>query len=56
MLAKARSTPRGERDSTGLMADYRRGLVLKACAWNEAVSRGLRTPPRDLEADAEHAA
>lgn len=37
-----------------LMADYRRGLVLKARAWNEAVTRGLRTPP--TEADADHAA
>jgi hypothetical protein len=37
-----------------LMADYRRGLVLKARASNEAVTRGLRTPP--TEADADHAA
>ena len=37
-----------------LMAEYRRGLVLKARAWKEAVSRGLRTPP--TEADADHAA
>jgi hypothetical protein len=35
-----------------LMADYRRGLVLKARAWREAVTRGLRTPPND----ADHAA
>ena len=40
----------------GLMADYRRGLVLKARAWNEAVARGLRAPPADPEADADHAA
>jgi predicted transcriptional regulator len=39
-----------------LMADYRRGLVLKARAWKEAVTRGLRTPPTDTEADAGHAA
>jgi hypothetical protein len=35
-----------------LMALYRRGLVLKARAWREAVTRGLRTPPND----ADHAA
>src|SRR5262249_50251234 len=35
-----------------LMALYRRGLVLKARAWEEAVARGLRTPPND----ADHAA
>jgi hypothetical protein len=35
-----------------LMACYRRGLVLKARAWQEAVTRGLRTPPDD----ADHAA
>jgi plasmid stability protein len=35
-----------------LMAFYRRGLVLKARAWREAVTRGLRTPPND----ADHAA
>jgi hypothetical protein len=29
------------------MADYRRGLVLKARAWKEAVARGLRPPPAD---------
>ncbi len=40
----------------GLMADYRRGLVLKARAWREAVTRGLRSPPTDTEADADHAA
>jgi hypothetical protein len=39
-----------------LMAEYRRGLVLKARAWKEAVTRGLRTPPTDTEADADHAA
>ena len=37
-----------------LMALYRRGLVLKARAWQEAVTRGLRTPPTD--ADTDHAA
>jgi hypothetical protein len=37
-----------------LMALYRRGLVLKARAWEEAVTRGLRTPPTD--ADTDHAA
>ena len=55
MLAKAHSTPRGAR-LDDLMADYRRGLVLKARAWKEAVTRGLRTPPTDTEADADHAA
>src|SRR4051812_19919509 len=30
-----------------LMALYRRGLVLKARAWEEAVARGLRTAPND---------
>jgi hypothetical protein len=35
-----------------LMARYRRRLVLKARAWEEAVKRGLRTPPND----ADHAA
>jgi hypothetical protein len=40
----------------GLMADHRRGLVLKARAWKEAVARGLRAPPVDNEADADHAA
>ena len=30
-----------------LLAAYRRGLVLKARAWKEAVSRGLRTPLTD---------
>jgi hypothetical protein len=30
-----------------LMALYRRGLVLKARAWEEAVARGLRTSPID---------
>jgi predicted transcriptional regulator len=39
-----------------LMAHYRRGLVLKARAWKEAVARGLRTPPADTDADAEDAA
>jgi predicted transcriptional regulator len=39
-----------------LMAEYRRGLVLKARAWKEAVSRGLRTPPTDTEAADDHAA
>jgi hypothetical protein len=28
-----------------LLAEYRRGLVLKARAWKEAVARGLRPPP-----------
>jgi hypothetical protein len=48
----------GRLDATGqarleeLMVDYRRGLVLKARAWREAVTRGLRTPPND----ADHAA
>jgi hypothetical protein len=32
-----------------LMANYRRGLVLKARVWNEAVTRGLRTPPTDSD-------
>jgi hypothetical protein len=31
----------------GLMADYRRGLVLKARALKEAVARGLRPPLAD---------
>ena len=31
-----------------LMARYRRGLVLKARAWKEAVARGLRNPPTDV--------
>jgi hypothetical protein len=35
-----------------LMALYRRGLVLKARAWEETVTRGLRIPPKD----ADHAA
>jgi hypothetical protein len=39
-----------------LMALYRRGLVLKAQAWEEAVTRGLRRPPTDTDADADHAA
>jgi hypothetical protein len=39
-----------------LMADYRRGLVLKARAWKEAVARGLRSPPSHAEVDADHAA
>ena len=39
-----------------LMAGYRRGLVLKARAWREAVARGLRTPPTDTDAGADHAA
>ncbi len=53
-LAEARE---GTLDTAGrvrldeLMAEYRRGLVLKARAWKEAVSRGLRTPPTDTEAD-----
>ena len=38
-----------------LMAHYRRGLVLKARAWEEAVARGLRRPPTDDEADTDHA-
>jgi hypothetical protein len=37
-----------------LMDLYRRGLVLKARAWEEAVTRGLRTPPTDVDPD--HAA
>lgn len=52
---------RGDRlDATGrtrldeLMTLYRRGLVLKARAWEEAVARGLRTAPTGNEAD--HAA
>jgi predicted transcriptional regulator len=40
----------------GLMAEYRRALVLKARAWNEAVTRGLLAPPADTDADADHAA
>jgi hypothetical protein len=32
-----------------LMALYRRGLVLKARAWEEAVARGLRTAPNDTD-------
>jgi hypothetical protein len=39
-----------------LMARYRRGLVLKARAWEEAVARGLRRPPTGDEADSDHAA
>jgi predicted transcriptional regulator len=39
-----------------LMSDYRRGLVLKARAWKEAVTRGLRPPPAGTEAGADHAA
>jgi hypothetical protein len=39
-----------------LMADYRRGLVLKARVWKEAVTSGLRPPPIHAEADADHAA
>jgi hypothetical protein len=39
-----------------LMDRYRRGLVLKARAWEEAVARGLRRLPTDDEADTEHAA
>jgi hypothetical protein len=34
-----------------LMARYRRGLVLKARAWKEAVARGLRTPLTDADAE-----
>jgi hypothetical protein len=34
-----------------LMTVYRRGLVLKARAWGEAVTRGLRTSPTDAESD-----
>lgn len=32
-----------------LMVVYRRGLVLKARAWEEAVARGLRKPPNDVD-------
>jgi hypothetical protein len=45
----------GRLDATGqarldeLMALYRRGLVVKARAWEEAVARGLRTPPNDSD-------
>ena len=59
LLADARE---GTLDGAGrarlddLMGDYRRGLVLKARAWKEAVSRGLRKPPTAAEADADHAA
>jgi hypothetical protein len=38
------------------MAIYRRGLVQKARAWREAVSRGLRASVMDDEANADHAA
>jgi hypothetical protein len=47
LLADARE---GRLDAAGparldeLMALYRRGLLLKARAWEEAVTRGLRTP------------
>jgi hypothetical protein len=52
LLADSRE---GRLDATGharveeLMALYRRGLVLKAPAWEEAVTRGLRTPPNDAD-------
>jgi hypothetical protein len=53
---------------SGLLADAREGsldtarharldeLVLKARAWKEAVTRGLRPPPAGTEAGADHAA
>jgi len=44
--------PAGQARLDELMALYRRGLVLKARAWEEAVTRGLRTPSND----ADHAA
>ena len=37
-----------------LMANYRRGLVLKARAWNAAVARGLRASVNDAEANGDH--
>jgi hypothetical protein len=55
-LAEAREgtlDPAGRVRLDDLMADYRRGLILKARAWKEAVSRGLRTSPTD---DDDHAA
>jgi hypothetical protein len=58
LLADARE---GTLDAQGrvrlddLMARYRRGLVLKACAWKEAVARGLRTPPTDRDAELQDA-
>jgi hypothetical protein len=58
-LAEARE---GTLDAAGrarldaLMDRYRRGLVLKARAWDEAVARGLRRPPTGADADTEDAA
>ena len=59
LLADARE---GRLDTThrprldALMAEYRRGLVLKARAWTEAVTRGIRKAPTDGETDADDAA
>jgi hypothetical protein len=58
-LAEARE---GTLDAAGrgrlnvLMSQYRRGLVLKARAWNEAVARGLRRPPTGADADTDDVA
>jgi hypothetical protein len=50
LLAEQRATPLEATDRArldDLMTAYRRGLVLKARAWKEAVARGLRRPPSD---------
>jgi hypothetical protein len=41
----ARLDAAGRARLDALIAAYRQGLVLKARAWKEAVSRGLRSPP-----------
>lgn len=49
-LQREGALPPGERPRLEqLMADYRRGMVVKARAWKEAVARGLRP---SLEYDA----
>ncbi len=58
LLADAREgvlNAAGSKRLDDLMATYRRGLVLKARAWKEAVSRDLRTLPTDTLASVNHA-
>lgn len=50
LLARHRegSLPEPDRQRLDILMDsYRSGLLLKARAWKEAVSRGLRPPPTD---------